>query len=81
MSEPKFAKGDLVRHRASGERAVVLEPNCVRPHSEDCPCTHPFGALARCTCTPEEVFSGSYSVSVNFSYHPLVEEIELELAQ
>ena len=31
MTEPKFQRGDLVRHRASGERALVIASNPPAP--------------------------------------------------
>lgn len=57
MTEPRFKRGDLVRHRASGEVAVVVDANerCTR-HS------YHLGTSDSC----EWKFAGTYDLDLGF---------------
>lgn len=76
--KPKFEKGDLVRHRASGELGIISYVGVVcltHPGLDALSVEHLSGV--KC----EWAFSGSYSVSLGFTKDSFdTPEFEIELA-
>ena len=76
VDAPLFVAGEMVRHRASGEMAVVLAygARCINPAHSD-PRTHPFfHNLPDCAFQP----TGEYHVSVGFGEVLTVSALEIE---
>lgn len=80
MPDPKFQRGDLVRHRASGEVAVVVDHGrrCTK-HAGD-PYTYAHLRGWRDDCVFE--FNGSYDLDLGFREDVVtVEEFLLEAVE
>lgn len=75
VTDPRFKRGDLVRHRASGELAVVLAParSCVVHRGMDA-----FGAHGPRLGGPHPdcrfEFNGSYDLDLGFKQDVLTAE-------
>jgi hypothetical protein len=75
--QPKFNVGDLVKHRASGELAVISQVDYETNHSQGCGWhSNPF--LVYCGCDGL-AFTGSYEVSTGIAEGRLVQEEVLEI--
>ena len=73
---PKFAVGDLVRHRASGERGVVvgLPRQCTNPDQ-----AYTIFGSPHSDCRTE--WTGCYELSMGVGQSATVPEVELEAAE
>jgi hypothetical protein len=57
----RFQLWDLVKHRASGERAIIVEVGySVLEHETDCPALNDHALFVSCTCN--KAFDGYYRV-------------------
>ena len=59
-SVPLYAEGDIVRHKASKQAAIILYAKYVVIHDRSCPCL-----LPPCDCPA--IFTGEYTVSTGFT--------------
>lgn len=78
MSDPKFQRGELVRHRASGEVAVVVARlfRCTKHKGEGEALTHHWNGFGQ-DCNLE--FTGGYDLDLGFKEDvATVEEYLLE---
>ena len=79
-SEPLYSAGDIVRHRASGQVAVVLHAVTITVHDRLCRYAQLFPAIVPmppCGCA--SVFSDEYAVSTGFDTDEIfVDECELK---
>lgn len=82
VRKPKFDRGDLVRHRASGEQAVITEvcTSCMTPEHQGMAAAIAHGPRMTPPNQPcRQEFSGLYSLSTGFGkYKCAVEEYLLE---